>query len=145
MLKFIFYAIGVCYLIYEILWITHPIERATESFNLAKLFQDNKGKKWDTYSQEYKDWIKSKFYLVIYVVWPFFGLFTFQWAGFLLFILINHIIFTPINRLGKNNKPLFIFTHFIHSFIAAILIGFLILNSYHLKLDVYKELVLLVS
>lgn len=67
--------------------------------------------------------------LLGYWVWLFIGLFTFQWPVFLLFLLLGLI--------PKN----FLFVRLIDSAFSLILLFFILINAYHLKIDVWNVIV----
>lgn len=56
----LFYFVAIIYVITELRWIYSPIEKTAENKRLDYLGKINKGRRWDDYTKEYKDEIKSK-------------------------------------------------------------------------------------
>lgn len=130
----IYYLTAILFIWVELQWIVSPIEKANESrifFVLSKL---NKGKKWDECSDEYKSKLKSKIWLLWIYVWMFLGLLTFQWVVFLAMIVFQIFIISPISKL-----TIFTFAytiiHWVNSIIGFGFSVFVLINHYHLKLD----------
>lgn len=119
-MKHIFYFFGIFAIIYELMVLTSPKRLVNFIANFKKQ-QREKG--YDSLSSFQKG------YSVLalgYIVWLLGGLFTFQWPIFLFIVVIGFI--------PKKHFLIVIFD----SFISALLLGFAIINAYHLNIDVFK-------
>ena len=137
-MKHIFYLVAILYIIYEVIWILNPQAQVDKSKELNEESKNNKGKKWDDMSDNYKDILKTKgLASLIFTVWVFAGLLTFNWAVFLAKIAFNFIIIAPISKLTKYSV-VYTVLHWLNSVIGFIFGVFIIVNSYHLKINVYE-------
>ena len=137
-MKHIFYFIAILFMIKEMHWILNPVKEAKKSRRLKKLTKKFNGKKWDDYSQEYKDlliWKGLPGLLLLF--WAFSGILSFNWVAFLIFLIIQFTFIYPINRMVKNNL-LYISIHWLNSVFGFVFSVFVIINSYHLKIDLYQ-------
>lgn len=83
----------------------------------------------NTKSDELNSTQKSlQIYCLVYFIWTFIGLITFQWIVFI-FLLLTSII-----------PKKYVIIRFIDSIISAFILLFIIINAYHLKIDVLKYL-----
>lgn len=137
-MKHIFYFIGILFVIHELFWILNPkaqTEKAKKLNQLSKLFKD---KKWDEYSQEYKDIIIFKgIPYAIFLTWLFLGILTFNWVAFAFIILFNLVIIAPISKLFKFSAA-YTVLHWLNSIIGIAFGVFVIVNSYHLKINLFE-------
>ncbi len=137
-MKHIFYFIGIAFIIYEMMWIFNPqaqVEKVKEMKEEGKM---NKGLNWDDYSEHYKSLLKTQgLASLIFSLWFFCGLLTFNWLAFLFKIIFNFIIIAPISRLLQYNSA-YTALHWVNSLIGFAFGVFVILNSYHLKIDLYS-------
>jgi hypothetical protein len=137
-MKHIFYFIGICFIIHEVLWLVNPVEYTEKSKKLKELMKQNKGKKWDTYSEDYKDILISRgLPSLLFTLWFFAGLLTFNWVAFIAIIAFNFIAIAPISKLFKFS-PAYTILHWLNSVIGLAFGVFVIINSYHLKLNLYE-------
>ena len=111
-----------------------PIEKTRNTEKFMELSKLNKGKKWDDYSDEYKSELKSKIGKVLVLLWLFVGLLTFQWVGFLAVILFNIVVMAPLSALTKYSMA-YTVLHWFNSLIGFAFGIFVIINHYHLKID----------
>lgn len=133
----LFYIASMIILFIELRWISSPKEKSEESKRFSELTKLHKGKNWDEYSKEYKSELKSGLFLLFVPLWLFIGLFTFQWAAFLIILLFNLIIVTPLSKLTRYSIA-FTVLHWINSVIGFSFAMFVILNKYHLHINVYE-------
>ena len=112
----IFYFLTIISIIWEIIVVSSPIRvsKFIKSFNNKEM--DGLTKKQKTLS----------FYMLGYLIWCIIGLFTSQWVIFLLLI-----------GFGLFPKKLPILT-FINGLISLCLLMFIIVNVYHLHLDLFS-------
>jgi amino acid transporter len=130
----IYYLSTVFFLLVELIWIINPIRKTKEAEKFSKMSKEFKDKKWDDYSEEYKAELRGKMFLLFVPIWLFLGLFTFQWVGFLFIWLFNLIIIYPISKLSSFNM-VYTIIHWINSVIGFAFGIFVIINHYHLKID----------
>ena len=137
-MKHIFYFIGICFIIHEVLWLLNPIEYTEKSKKLKDLMKQNKGKKWDEYPQDYKDILINRgLPSLLFTLWMFAGLLTFNWVAFVAIIAFNFIAIAPISKLFKFSLA-YTVLHWLNSVIGLAFGVFVIINSYHLKLNLYE-------
>lgn len=134
----VFHILTVLVIIYEWSWMYSPVEKTKDSEQYLKLNKEFKGKELDEYSKEYKDllWKKSLPALVI-VVWILFGLMTFNWVVFSALIILNFAIVAPLSKLTRFSV-MYIVIHWINSLIGFIAAMFIIINQYHLNIDLFQ-------
>ena len=130
----LFYFVAIFFIWREMLWVYSPIQMTADVKKFDELSKLNKGKKWDLMTPEYKSEIKSKILLLPIVIWMFIGLFTFQWQIFLLMLILNLVIIAPLSKLTKFS---FAYTalHWANSVIGFAFGVFVIINKYHLHID----------
>jgi hypothetical protein len=132
----LYYLSSIVFIIIELAWILSPIERANSAIRFLELSKQFKGKKRTEYSEEYKEELNHKLPLVFVFVWFIVGLFSFQWVAFLAMLLFQLVIMAPISNLTKiRSKPLYITANWINSVIGLAFALFVIINHYHLKID----------
>ena len=137
-MKHIFYFIGICFIIHEVLWLLNPIEYTEKSKKLKDLMKQNKWKKWDEYPQDYKDILINRgLPSLLFTLWMFAGLLTFNWVAFVAIIAFNFIAIAPISKLFKFSLA-YTVLHWLNSVIGLAFGVFVIINSYHLKLNLYE-------
>ena len=137
----IFYFTTIILLWLEISWIVSPIEKAKDALLFQSLAKQNKGKKWDEYSEKYKDAIKAKIFVFPILLWLVVGLFSGQWILFLAFITYSIILIAPINKLIKPIFPPYVALNWLNSIVGFAFGVFVVVNHYHLKIDVYSLVV----
>jgi hypothetical protein len=130
----IYYLFGIFFIWTELTWLMSPIEKTRNTEKFMELSKLNKGKKWDDYSDEYKSELKSKIGKVLVLLWLFVGLLTFQWVGFLAVILFNIVVMAPLSALTKYSMA-YTVLHWFNSLIGFAFGIFVIINHYHLKID----------
>ena len=137
MLATIFYLSTIFIIFIELAWVLHPIDKTEDSKKFFKISAENKGKKWDDYSDEYKSELKSKIGLLYVFVWFIIGLFTVQWVAFLAILLFNLLIIAPISKLLKFSFG-YTVLHWFNSIIGLAFAIFIIINHYHLRIDLFQ-------
>lgn len=142
-LKFIYYLGALHFLLSQISWIISPIEKTKKTKELTDLIKENKSKKWDEYPDKLKE--KLKHWLLFklpVVIWLVLGLFTFQWSLVLSFLILQFFIISPISKLFKYSLA-YTALHWLNSVVGFFLAIFLVINTYHLKIDftvIFKNL-----
>ena len=133
-MKHIFYLVAIFFIIYEIMWIINPKKFIKSIITFDKLQKENKGKKWDNQSEEYKSALIGKIPHLFLFVWMFCGLLTFNWLAFLVKIIFGMLLIAPISKLLKFSKG-YTALHWFNSVIGLFWGLFIVINSYHLKID----------
>ena len=119
------------------LWLVSPVEYTEKSKKLKDLTKQNKGKKWNTYPDDYKDILISRGApALLFTLWMFAGLLTFNWLAFIGIIAFNFIIIAPISKLFGFSHA-YTVLHWLNSVIGFVFGVFVIVNSYHLKINLY--------
>lgn len=137
-MKHLFYLIGIGFVIYEIMWILNPKSQVEKSKKFWKETKLNKGKKWDEMTEDYKGLLFSKGVPnIILTFWMVCGLLTFNWLPFLLKLVWSFVIITPISNLFRYSIA-YTVLHWFNSLVGFAFGVFVIINSYHLKIDVYE-------
>lgn len=134
----LFYFTTLLFLCNKLSCIVSPIEKTKETRRFLHLFKINKGREWSDYDEELKKFIKGKLYLFIVALWGFIGLFTSQWIIFLSLFVFNIIL----SLIQKTTRYSILYT--IIGWCSAMiqfLVGiFIIINYYHLHIDVFGYL-----
>ena len=118
-MKHIFYFIGLLPIIYEMTVVTNP--------KRVYLFKERMkaARKLDNFTSSQKS------YAILslgYLVWVFVGLFSFNWVAFLALIALSLI------------HKKYVILMWVDSVITVIILLFIILNSYHFKIDLFSLL-----
>lgn len=134
-MKHVFHIMTIVFVIYELIWIISPKKSTERTREFKTLAKKEKGLPWGEMTQRHKDLILSKgiFSLVI-VIWAVIGLITFNWLAFLLFLVFQFFIIAPLGKLFYN-VAMYTVIHWVNSVIGFAFGVFVILNSYHLKID----------
>jgi hypothetical protein len=130
----IYYLSTIIFLLFEWKWLVSPVkmtDKQKKFFELSKEFND---KKWDEFSEEYKSELKLKIWHLWVLLWMFIGLFTFQWIGFLAMLVFNIFIISPLSKLTRFTMT-YTLIHWLNSVIGFGFGIFIIINHYHLKID----------
>ncbi len=137
-MKHIFYFIGLCFILYELTWIFHPIKKTLESRRFYKIAKGEfKELGINGLSKQDKELLINKsITMIFYLFWFLIGLFTFNWFAFLVFLCFSNMIMAPLNRLFRDTWGQYVI-HFVNSIIGLVFALFVIINSYHLKIDLW--------
>lgn len=135
----IYYLSTILIIWLELTWLMSPIEKTNDAKKFFELSKQFKGKKWDEFSEEYKSEMRGKFLHIFVLIWLFFGLFTFQWAGFLAILVFNFLIIGPISKITRFSIA-YTIIHFCNSIIGFAFGLFIIINHYHLHIDLTQLL-----
>lgn len=137
-MKHIFYLVGIAFIIYEMLWILNPKAQVDKSKEFEAESKKNKGKKWDEYTDKYKELLKGEVLVsLLFTLWMVAGLLTFNWMLFLAKLVFNFVIVAPISKLTKYSIG-YTVLHWLNSIVGFAFGVFVVVNSYHLKINVYE-------
>jgi len=140
-MKHIFYFIGILFIIYELKWIMYPKSEAKKSEKLHRLLKEHKEKKWDNSTDEFKEILKIRGLMsLLFVIWMFAGLLTFNWVLFLISIVFNIAIVGLLSKALRFSIG-YIILHWLNSIIGFTFGVFVIINSYHLKINLYDWII----
>lgn len=144
---FIFYAMGIPYILYEIYYIGN-IKNLTEEIKAYalkpkeekdKLMKEQKGKKFDEMDPGYKKLGQRGIIAYTCITWWFVGLFSTNWLVFGSIIVLNIVVFALPKKYTKYNLAYRIISAS-ESAIFILLIFFAILNRYHLHINLLELL-----
>lgn len=135
----IYYLFTFAFILEEVTWLFNPIEKTIKSKAKLKNLKSIGTKKRQELSEEEKESFKQGLFSIILLVWVFIGLLTFQWFAFLGFIILNFFIVGPLLKLTNNIKVLAVI-NWINSLIGFSFGIFVIINHYHLKIDLFQLL-----
>lgn len=140
----IYYLSTIVFLWMELLWIIQPVEETNSARKFVQLQKEFKNKNWDDYPENYKSEIFSRIWKIWIFIWLFVGLFTFQWIGFLVFLSFKILIIAPISKITQFS---FAYTviHWLNSIIGFAFGVFVIVNHYHLKINLTQFFVSLIK
>jgi len=130
----LYYFLTIIFICIQASYLVSPMKYTNNAKRFHELANEFKGKQYVEFSNEYKGMIKNKVWLIFGLLWLFLGIFTFQWIAYLTYIVFNVIVISPLLTLTRYS---FVYTviHWIGSFISLLFWLFVILNHYHLKLD----------
>lgn len=119
-MKHIYYFFTIAALMWEAGTVFEPqrVHKFLTNFRL-----NARGKKWDDYTSTQQSYTICA---MGYMCWQFVGLFTFQWPVFLGYLLMG---FIPKRH---------IVLRWVDAAVSIVVLLFVVLNSYHLKIDVWK-------
>ena len=138
MFKFIFYFAIALFVIYEFTWMFNPKTFVKDRKKFDEMSKKYKDVKYDDMPEEHQKTIKSKIPHLILIVFIFVGLFSFNWLAFLAFIVWNFAVIKPIGKITKYSSA-YLAVHWVNSLIGAAWGMFVIINSYHLKIDLLES------
>jgi hypothetical protein len=75
--------------------------------------------------------------VIVTVIWMIFGLLSTNWIIFIILFMSN-ILLNAVSNLLDKYQSIKLFIKFIKSLIVTIVITFLIVNHYHLKIDIFQ-------
>lgn len=133
----IFYLLGIIFLWKELVFLVQPITETNEIKRFKVLSAEHKDKHWDDYSKEFKSIIKHKSFDIIIVLWFLIGLFSSQWIIFLFLLVFNFIIISPLSKVLRYSMG-YVILHWFNSLIGLIIGVFIIINKYHLHINVFE-------
>lgn len=139
-MNFIFYCCCLALAFYELTWIYNINEKVAGTRKYLELKEKYKDvQNEDIPSQDKKELAYKGLTSLFVISVIFLGLFTWQWSVFLLFILSQLIIMAPLSILFKNNFG-YTIVHFLNSILGFLFFLFVIINHYHLKIDILKTI-----
>jgi len=131
----LFYFGGLLFLIYEMYFLFNVVEKVNNVKKYKEYNKENKGVKYDDMPEDIKSQVLEVMLIGIpYMLWLFVGLLSTQWVLFGLLIIFAFGIVTPLRKL-VGFSPLRYITTTIDTLICISVIGFIIINKYHLHID----------
>lgn len=130
----LYYLFTVVFLWLEIKWVVSPIEQTNQAKKFFELRELNSNKKFEDFDNEYKQILKSKLWYILICIWFFIGLFTDQWIAYALFLIFNFTFVSPLSHITKFSL-MYTILHWFNSLIGFMFGLFVIINHYHLKIN----------
>lgn len=126
------------FVIDEFFWVIDTKGKLKKATQFLKDSDENRGKEWADMSDSYKTYVRQRVPLILlFLLWMFAGLFTWNWPLFLFFLAFELVIAFPVLKLAKDTI-LHVPITFLNS-VAGLMFGiFLIINTYHLHIDLYE-------
>lgn len=140
-MNYIFHTFTIAFIIYELLWLLNPKHYVELAKKFSEESEKHKGLKWEDFSDEYKGILPAKLVKVfVFTGWMFLGLLSFNWVVFLSLIIFNLIVIAPISKVTKYSK-IYTGVHWVNSLIGFSAGIFILVNSFHLKINLYNLIV----
>lgn len=131
----LFYLSTVVYMMNEARWLINLDEEINNVNRFIELSKENKGKPDNEVAEEYKKMVNNNWDVIFIFFWLFIGLFTVQWEFFLAMLLFEILVIAPLSNWTRYTKAHKII-HWINSFIGFLFCIFVILNHYHLHINI---------
>ena len=122
-MSYIYFSLAILAIMYELIVVMNTRK-------VSRFIANMHHKKFSEYNQEQKVF---SYLLLCYFIWGMIGLVTSQWVIFLAMLIIG--IVTP-------NK--YIITRWIGAFISFLLLTFMLINKFHLHIDLGNYLISLI-
>lgn len=136
----LFHLITIFFIIKELIWISSPNDMIENKRRLEELQKSEKGKDYKDHSTEFKSLLKKTgLTSFVILIWMIFGLMTFNWVLFLAILLFNILIIRTISKPFKYSK-IYTAIHWVNSIIGLSFGVFVLINHYHLRIDMFKVL-----
>jgi hypothetical protein len=137
-MKHIFYLIGIGIAIYELYWMFNATVEIENTIKFRTEGWAHRDKPVDDFSSEYKNLLMSKLLpFLIISSWLMIGLFTFNWFMFLVILFWYFGVILPLAKIYKTGL-IYTVIHQFNAFISFIFCLFVMINSYHLKIDMFQ-------
>ena len=137
-MNYIFHTITICFILLEVVWLINPKKQVASTKKYLEESKKHKGKKWDSHPEYYKDlMIQKGCSSLVAISWMFIGLLTFNWVAFLGLIIFNILIVAPLSKVTKYSAS-YVILHWCNSLIGFSVAIFILINSFHLKINLYE-------
>lgn len=140
----LFYLFGLIYLIRELIDLVNPIKFTKKMESLHKFVSEEKTFKSKAFSDlnaEDKNLIWYSVLSILVIAWAALGLLTANWIIFVAFLVFGFVIYNPISKLVRKLfgfGKAYVMLHIFGTLVDILLVGFAIINQYHLKIDLVK-------
>jgi len=139
----IFYLFAIIYLIREFIDLITPIEFTRKIEHIYKFAKEQKSnpKEFKDYTQEDKNVIWYVLFSLVVILWAGIGLLTANWLIFATYLIFSFVIYSPISSIVRKLfgfGKAYVVLHILGTIVDILLIGFAIINQYHLKIDLFK-------
>ncbi len=136
-----FYFIGILFLIYELYYLMNIRSFVEGTYKFIELQKVNKGRSWESSDEEYKNLLIGRGCpALVFFLWMHIGLCTNNWVFFLGFLIIQYLVMQPLNKLTKYT-PIYLFLQFLNTLLGVGFTLFIILNAYHLNIDITPQVI----
>lgn len=134
-MEHLFYFGAVLFAIYELMYLMSVRSHVQEKIKYYLWSRDNKGVKYDELPKDIKYFAKRHVIVgVPLIFWIFVGLMSSQWVAFG-FFLITQLLLGIIKKPFKYNLQVSVFINYINTIIGLLFALFVIINKYHLRID----------
>jgi len=128
-----FYLMSVLFMFHEMIWITTTKKQVERQRKSKEITSEASGKKWAELSDEYKENLFMNLTGMMFLVWCMVGMIGAQFIGFLCLLgwtVLVTAITKPIREYG-----IYTSMHWINSILMFCAIAFLLINHYHLGIE----------
>lgn len=140
----LYYTFTILFLLNELRWIVTPVSMAKRAELYINSVNKSKNLDLNVETLDRKSMLGISLLSTFIVLWMFLGLLTNQWPIYLLILSFNICIVNPISKLLKYNKG-YIILHWTNSIIGFIFGLFVMINYFHLKIDITELAIQLFS
>ena len=143
----IYYIFGIFYLIREFIDLITPVAYVRKMEKLHKFAEEIKDKNDDeviqyrNVSSDLKSGMWNVIVSALAIAWVALGLLTANWIIFATFLIFAFLIYSPLARLVRKFfgfGKAYVALHIFGTIVDILLVGFAIINQYHLKIDLFK-------
>lgn len=140
--KIFYYTVGLWFLIEELIWVFNPTASTQKAVDNRPFFLKENLEKYSEWDEKDKPKIFILLKGLIFMLWLFIGIFTYNGILFIVRLLLSFLSMPAYKYYGETNFNFKIYNilHFIGSLISVILIIFVIMNSFHLHIDLSEML-----
>lgn len=140
----VFYLFGIIYLIRELIDLVNPIKFTRKMERLHKFVDDSKSNEPKTFADmttDDKSLIWYSVFSLLVIAWAGIGLLTANWVIFATYLIFGFLIYSPISKIVRKLfgfGKAYVMLHVFGTIVDILLVGFAIINQYHLKIDLVK-------
>lgn len=134
----IYYFFGLFFLIYELRCTLMPTTVAAGVYKTEAFVKEIKNIDYDDLTPDQKKKVKGKVVKVLFIfTWLSLGIFTFQWPLFVAFIAF-HLTVTKFLYKVTDHTIFYPVVIFFSGIVGVVFSLFVIINAYHLHIDIWK-------
>lgn len=141
----IFYFFGILYLVHELFTVLNPLNHTWKMERIHTFVKEYSGTKPNDLPPEIRKDLGSiifhGFFSLAVIIWAFIGLLTDNWIVFITFLAFSFAIFSPISKFVRSKfeyGKAYTMLHIFGSLVDIGLIGFAIVNHYHLHINLLE-------
>lgn len=138
--KLFYYALWVLFLVYKLWWLQSAKERLRARVRYYEYAKNKPTIKWNDAPEDIQASLLRMYFIEVPAMFMMLtGLFTYNWILFVVLIPVMVIRYTLADKLQVRGK-FYNTTEIIWSVCIVIMIVFNIVNTFHLKIDLYSNL-----